>query len=775
SGIKKSLKAAKKSIEENDPQSALEFVEEALEEDNSNYFAIIFQGKAYQLLNEPAKASKSFIKATSLEPDNLLGWKGYFQVLRSQSDYNEFFKVATELIRKQIDQGIGIADTIKDIRNYLSQNNFKSNKDLNEAFLRSVLPGSDLGNLVGSDLGRPEDNLKALIELVKRDEAEKVSKALSSEKMKLPRVLTPEQKLHLSNITWAFYKESDLSQLYEEFLNISNDDSLREQFKEDLLKYKYEVVKVCPEKEQLFQEIKEMVEGMILLKTKSLFCWTLYFDWSDVTDLARIDFENIIFFLKNFENEGLGMVLYSFLMSDISPFDKARILRGIGSEKNQNEYENPLQTEDAVSFKEDSELIEPEEQTPSDQPLPPAQVLSLMLKGFSKCEQSIMANRIICGYYVHLHEYTEALERCRGAIKLLADVQRTCGIDLVNTREDILCSLAITYTFYEAPKNFARALQLYERVLTRNEKNIKARIGKALILVEKNDLHGAMGLLSTVVEENPDDPQALTDYCWCQVKLGDYSPGRLGLIKALTLVQGTDLYSRELRAVIQWRIAKSFLLPDNDKDKGIEIINKAYHYLIRSLKDANNYAPSYTLLGVLYHDYYGDKQRAHKCFYKAFELDESELLAAKYLVDDFTSRNEWNIAEILCKRIANSERSRRVMYNKQHEYSDSCWPYRVLGCSSLNIQDDGKAIEWFQAALRISPADVDCWSGLGEAYFNCGRFDAAAKVFRHTLTIDGDSWTTNYFFGHVLCEMEEFEEGFKHLNRALKIQKNEAT
>ena len=132
--------------------------------------------------------------------------------------------------------------------------------------------------------------------------------------------------------------------------------------------------------------------------------------------------------------------------------------------------------------------------------------------------------------------------------------------------------------------------------------------------------------------------------------------------------------------------------------------------------------PHIPFLVVLYYDHYDDKVRAQKCFYKAFELDVAEITAAKYLVQDLAQKSDWEVTEILCKRVVSSEKSKRILFSQLYEDPDKSWPYRVLGCSALNRQDDAKAIEWFQTALRMQahgPRMLD--SAWEMAYFNCGR------------------------------------------------------
>ncbi|ODV65338.1 TPR-like protein [Hyphopichia burtonii NRRL Y-1933] len=773
SSVKQLLKAAKAAIESNDPESTLEFAKEILAEEKDNYFAYLFQGKAYQLLDRPDQAKSAFERALDIQPDALVGWKGYYQLLLSGEDYSSIFQALASLIEVQIEQGLSYAGSLNDLRNYLNKHKYKSNDDLMESYLRNIIPGSRLGEIVGNDLGRPEDNLKKLIDLLKNQEKTHVSSVISKAKMKLPRSLNQQHKDHLNSLKWSIYEKSDLSHLYESFLNCCSDDQLRRKYEEELLKYKYELIECSPNKKGLFNDLKVMVDDMVLVKSRSLLVWSLYYDWMDVKNLSDLELDNIIEFLSHNKHYGLGMVFYAFLMSDISPFSKEVVQEKLSqidnseqnipkrrrrrSKKNDPELSKEQEEEEKLLDSDDDDSVD----------LSPEDVLAMMLAGFKMCKDSVLANRIVISFLIHLKEYSDAAERNRVAIKLLADLQRNKEVDLVNSREDLLCSLAIIYTYHEAPKNFPRALQLYDRILESNS-NTKAKIGKGLILIEKRNFSGAKDLLQEVIDEDPKNNEALIEVGWCQVKLGDYSSGRANLLQALEKVEGVSLNSCELRAIIRWRIAQTYIL-END----IDGINEAYGQLIKSLKDLKNYAPSYTSLGLLYQDHYDDKARAQKCFYKAFELDLAELTSGKYLVEDLTKKNEWDIAEILCQRVVTDEKSRRKLFSHNYEDPDKSWPFRVLGCSALNKQGDAKAIEWFQSALRMKAMDIECWIGLGEAYYNCGRFDAAARVFQHVLTMDENLWIAKFMLGTVTCETGEFMEGLELLEQALSIRPNE--
>ena len=774
SSVKKYLKSAKAALESNDPLLALEHAGDALEEDPNCYFAHVFQGKSYQLLRDIPKAIAAFQKATEIEPDYLLAWKGYFQVVRTTDDYKLFFNVLTNVIRVQINQEQSIAETLRDMRNYLDTQKYKSNDKLYEYYLQSILPGTELGDLVGTAIEPTDVTVKKLLDFKITSTEKTVANRISKERVKFGRAMTVDQKSKLDSIAWSYYEDGSIIKLFELFLNSCDDDGLRRKYEEKLLKFKYEQLKICPDKQVMYKDIKQQMEDMILVNTQSLFCWNLYFDWCDAKTINDLDENKIIQYLQIFQNEGLGLILFAFVMSDISPYNKEKIIKGLSANeltkgKDKSDTIDVEDEEDAKVLEDLEDVEQQEEENMSQYYLPQNEVLGLILDGYSKAKNSILAGRIIVNYYIYLRQYNEASEKSREGIRALADVQRTFGIDLINTKEDLLCSLAIVYTYYEAPKNYSRAVQLYEKILESDPKNVKAQVGKGLIYAERGELQEARNILETVVQEYPDNMEAESEYYWCLIRLGEHKEGREGLTKFLSKVTGGDLQSKETRAVAYWRLAKSFIMED-DSDKNN--IKECYSNLVLSLKDSDVYAPSYTLLGVLFQDFYGDVERAQKCFFKAFDLDINEIVAARYLVEQATAKNEWEVAQVLAKRVVTNDSSRRLLM-REGVKGDKSWPYRVLGCGALNIQDDAKAIEWFQNALRLDANDFECWVGLGEAYYNCGRYDAAAKVFNHALTIKQDQWTVKYMLGVVTCEMKEYNEGLTYLYEALESKPNE--
>lgn len=764
--VKQLLKASKAAIERMDTEDAIYYADEVISTDKNNYLAHVFKGKAYQLQAQLAPAEKMFAKAIQIDPENLLAWRGYYQVVRASDDFSNFFRVLTLYLAKLSEQGVALAEPIKEAYNYLHEHKFQSNPQLNELYLRNLLPGSELAAIVGDSMGKPQDNIKKYLEITKAKEDKEVRDVVSKEKLKMPRTLTPELKLRLYQMEWSVRLKYHLTLLYQLLIDYCTDDDARRKYELDLMHYKYDLLKIVPDKDQLLAEVKQMAEDFVFLDTDDSSIWSWNFDFQDPRSLSDLNVDQVLRFIRKFKTEGLGLVLYLYVKSDLCSFDKNLIQNVLqetsssaAAEDNDADLEQALETTAMLADVENEESED----------LSSADLLAIMMDGYSKCSNSMLAHRIICNYYLYLQEYDIASQKCAVVISSLADLQRTYGIELVNCKADILCLLAVLYTYHEAPKNYGRALHLYDSILKTDPKNRRAIIGKGLILVARRQLSEAKKILSEVIEIYPHDATALSEFGWCQVLESAHSEGRASLQAALTNVVGASLKSFETRATIRWRIAKSYMV---EVESNTDYLTKAYDSLILALKDSKYYAPAYTLLGVIYWDHYDDKARAQKCFYKAFELDLGEILAAKYLVKDLAKNKDWDVCDILCKRVVSTEKSKRALFDKHSEDDDRAWPYRVLGCSALNRQDDAKAVEWFQTALRMHAMDFQCWLGLGEAYFNCGRVDAAIKVFQHTSEMDPDSWISKYMLGRAIGTTGDYDSAIDVLKEALSKSPN---
>ncbi|CCH43093.1 Superkiller protein 3 [Wickerhamomyces ciferrii] len=742
SGLKGYLKAAKQALQDENPEYCIQLAEDALKIDPVNYFAYLFIGKSSHLLEKLDDAKRAYYKAIDIDNYNQNAWKGLQLIVKDNGDYKAFFKFAGEYAEVLVHLQEGLSEFIRDIRLYIKKYN---TPEIHEEYLRSLLPESKLGQATDGVIEPYSKVIRQYLDIILKRENADVSRDTTRERLK------SKNQAKIDAIAWSHYENSQISHLYEELINTLDDDEERRKTEEQHLKYKYKVLKSAPNtiKPQLFKEIKDLVEGFVLVKHTSFFAWSLYFDWVDLPDLTLVDESVIKNFLKLFKNEPLGQIIYAFVLSDLSPF---QIDLEEDSKNSKNKQKEISQ--------EEAELKELEADTATDA-LSPEEILALMLQGLESCKTSLIAYRIVISYQIHLKLFEDGLNNCQGAIQLLATSTRDTGFVFPSTKEDLLVDYGVILTYYQAPKNFKRALQIFDNVLKDAPQNVRARVGKGLILVERGDLQDARTLLAQVSEEFPDNDEATMELSWCQIRLGEYKPGRAGLEKVLVKFTGNSLYILELRASVYWKIAQSYLLDHEDGD-----LSKAYENLVQSLRASKNYAPAYTSLGEIYLKNYEDEKRATKCFLKAFEIDSSEVVAAWYLVDQFTSNTDWKQAEVFCKRLIESENSKRRLGN------DS-WPYRILGCASLELQDDAKAVEYFQNAIRLNAEDTESWIGLGEAYYGCGRLEAAVKVFKRALELEPNHWTAKYLLAVVETRINEFDTAIGRFEDLLNTRPDE--
>lgn len=72
-----------------------------------------------------------------------------------------------------------------------------------------------------------------------------------------------------------------------------------------------------------------------------------------------------------------------------------------------------------------------------------------------------------------------------------------------------------------------------------------------------------------------------------------------------------------------------------------------------------------------------DHVRADKCFQRAFELDAGEIDAAERLATDFADSGQWDLVEVVARRVLEASRKR---VSTRREVS---WPHRALGVAEL--------------------------------------------------------------------------------------------
>ncbi|KAG5363899.1 Superkiller protein 3 [Yarrowia sp. B02] len=734
--LKELLKRCKEAISSGRFPNAIEAANDALEVDEENYQATLLLGKAQHLNKDDTAACAAYDKAIKLEPTQPLAYIGLLQACNVRSNGKKYLATLVEVLKLLCsqDQQTKANDTYCKSERVIYAH---GTPETQLEFTKLQIPGSPLFELMEAVMPKPAFTFEKLVKMEEEQEKKALNKALADANF----TITGKKKRTPQQVRYDFYSKSNLPFLYQELINWTNNDELRTETEKKLLKARADLLASAPqgkEKELLHMEVSDMVDGAVVVKSRDSLAWDLYLEWLDPRDLSDLPSETVNEYLDFFPETGLHKILSGYVYSDISS-----IVRTKKKEKKEEEGDEGTEdksTEDKDDTKEDSkdakdtktkpkskdakkdskddskedpkedEDLERLEENVNDDEVLSEDITTYLAEGLKQDPKSILGHRISAQYYFHHKEYAQAIRMCLAGIETANTYHNTWLSHVKNALRHFNIILGTCYIFYQAPKNFDNALEIFNGVLAEEPKNVAGLVGKGLILVEKKQWSEARTLLQEVVDKNPDNSQALFELSWCCVLMGDYEQGRKGLQHVIELVTGSDSVSRDLRAQCYWRIGQSY---EKEGCDDTEVIFQAY---LKSLTENPNFAPSYTALGLLYADSVGDQKRASKCFYKALELSALEIKAAERLAIEFSDKADWDAVEVIANRVIG------VMKDKV------AWPYRALGISYLNKNDFGKAIVNFQWVLRVDSTDVNAWTGLGEAYKKAGRLTSALKA-----------------------------------------------
>lgn len=538
------------------------------------------------------------------------------------------------------------------------------------------------------------------------------------------------------------------------------------------------------EKSRLRSRIHELQSTLVLLKAQIQSVWDQHFEWCDPLSLAKIDVNEVVCYMKLFgKNKGLGKLFYMLSISEISPWENVQsLLESRKSKKAKaKDRKSSKNKKDKKDKPEDEEADDSEEASKPELAIGPQQIFAEMTEVMNSKDiaTSVLAHRIYLTFAIHLKEYQLALDQSHKYAALLADLKLKTGLQLKNSSLDYAFNLAIIYTYFESPKNFPKAEKLYVKVLTDDPSNVRASIGMARIKMETGKFAESKAMFEKVLQtvdstHKIDIGEVLMEYGWCCINQGEYENGRKALNKAKAVVFGdekndedasseeveeaedendTAAASLDVKATLLYREAQSYFMELNSADFSNEIrisyTQNAFQLLIQSIRISPTYAPAYTSLGELYTsnaesceeeaEIAANKTKAFKCFYRAFELDPGELRSTYAVTEHFSDKKDWEMVDLICNSVLENERARKAIVNVAKTVARtkyvSPWPYRILGIVHMEKQDDNKAIEYFQSALRIDQHDYASWIALGEAYLSRGKIEAGKRVFKHVICL----------------------------------------
>ena len=296
-------------------------------------------------------------------------------------------------------------------------------------------------------------------------------------------------------------------------------------------------------------------------------------------------------------------------------------------------------------------------------------------------------------------------------------------------------------------------------------------MGIGYILEEEENYAEAIQFLSQAAERSPDDIRLRAEIAWCKVLTDDVSNALEELEDCLREITEESPKLREFRALLSYRIG--ICLWEADKSaKARKDRTRAYSRFLAAIKLNIQLAPAYTSLGIYYDDYAKDEKRSRQCFQKAIELSATEVVAAERLARSYANEGDWDIVEVIATRVIDSGITKPSPGSKKKSYS---WPFSALGVVQLNRQEYASSITSFLQALRISPDDYHSYVGLGESYYNSGRYNSAAKALQHAQSLENensqlkteDVWFTKYMLANVNREIGDYAEAIPEYREVL--------
>lgn len=315
---------------------------------------------------------------------------------------------------------------------------------------------------------------------------------------------------------------------------------------------------------------------------------------------------------------------------------------------------------------------------------------------------------------------------------------------------------------YVQRKRIGDAQELYEKGLLLNPSSNRLKIAMASVYTEKYDLIISEEILDQVLENDPENADALA----LRGRNFELSGNSLAAERYYQLALESD--ARNISAL-------SYLADLEMRNKNYAEAEKLFQRLQESIPNAQWIR--YALQDIRY----------------AGSLEQIELL-----------ENVENLSD--SKKMENYQDAEKLFLQLIHKAPDNSDYYFRLGSLYTEMQRFNEAISVFQHGLRISPNSPNLCIGIGFAYIHKGEYESAKEEFLKVLEDEPnnpDAWAglgrlaqlhkkfgeaENYyltalesdpknvyaltFLGEIKMQQEQYQEGKKYYERLLKIRPN---
>jgi superkiller protein 3 len=696
--------------------------------------------------NQLPDAESAYLSAAKHKPRDPQAWQGLVKLYRKigPGKLKQYQHAALKLaeIYRDAEDMYKCQDVVDKFIGYAQKNGER--QQYAEA-LSLILPDSPIYPALEGRVPHPAKTYETITQIVEGDEKREINTLIGERRTRIgARIndVTLEVKREV-------FSKSRLGHLYRQLIDWSTDDDVRRTYEEKLFQYCYERLQAFPPGDEKTQELNlvlKLANDMIIIKHPYKAAWDVAVDWQDHKEIKEWDFGVLREYITFFPDSDLTRVLSGFLSSSISPFPSI------------NEEKPAPSAEDAAEEDESEDDDEGGVQT-TYIPTTEEDRLMMMSEGITSAN-SLLAYRLMGEYYQYLEEHAGNVDLMHKAKKHLEEETAKTGLAFSFTADAYSLYLGTALVFHQSPRYHQDAKALFDEVLAHDPTSTPALIGVGLIWEEEQEYDRAIDFLERALTRDGTNLRVKTEAAWVKALKGDYASGKEELEACIPLII-EKRESKELLAQTQYRLGYCLWHLDTSKAARKDRAG-AYAYFMGALRSNLNFAPAYTSLGIYYADYAKDKRRARQCFQKAVELSPSEVESAERLARLFADDGDWDRVELIAQRIVDSGKVKPPPGSKRKGIS---WPFAALGVAELNKQEYHKAVVSFQSALKLAPEDYHCWVGLGESYYNSGRYIAATKAIMNAQKLEekvdstatGDNWFTKFMLANIRRELGEYD------------------
>lgn len=741
---KSALKSIKGHLDKGNFKQAAEEAKEVVQQDNQNHTAFLFLGFACEKLGDLGAAENALSSAANLKPEDVQAYKGSINLYEKQNHLkiDQYHDVTFRLAQLYAEK-----DDREQCQNVVDKyetfaKKFGSPSQYRHA-LELIVPSSPLYQALEGRVLKPSLAYQRILESADAEEKDWISGQIAERRTRLGA--------RIDQVTSEVKREAipkfNVEDKYTALIDWTQDDDARHELEQKRFERMFDDLLVLPNDQKPDQRDKVLnaANGIVIIKQQFIHGWKVALEWVDAEELEDWDAALFYEYIEYFPEDGLSKVLRGFLASDASPFPP------------------PEPDEDA--------------EAPGEKKLSEAQQLILMNEGLTDSPESPLAHRIVAHTYLYLSEWQDAVKLAEKAQTLYIEAHKKYAVDLQNSIDGVNITLGNALIHHQSPRHHLKSKTLFEDLLSRKPKLTAALLGVGLIYEEDEQFSEAVKFLQPALDRDSENLRIQSELAWCKAKSGQLSPALDALTDIREGIEQEKTINRKMLSEVLYRIGYCKWQLDDSAKARKEKDGPRQDFTAAVAANPNN-AAAWTMLGIFFQVYVKSSQgrrNAIKALRTAFEISVSELLAAERLAKGYADSGQWDLVELVAKRVVDSDASKSWPGSKKKAPS---WPHAALGIVHINRQQYSLSIVSFQSALRINPSDYHSWVGLGESYLHSGRYVSAARAFSKAESIDHglaehETWFARYMLANVQKEMGVFDAAIESYEKTLEAKTNE--